>query len=196
MAINTLSCSSHHRRFGRGGSGGSSNAPASLEEEARWRRWVDERLVRVLTANIYRSWDETWRTFSYIAAQSHWGWASQQAVRLGGSLIMWRVGKGMPAKYGIDGDLRAALYREVDALVDALAGRDFLGGAAPNLADLSAFGVLRAVQGTPTYNDVVLHTRVGPWLARMSAAVGESAEVKRGGGGGGGAPAAAPAAAA
>ena len=35
-----------------GGSGG-----VSAGEEARWRRWVDERFVKVLTANIYRSWE-------------------------------------------------------------------------------------------------------------------------------------------
>jgi hypothetical protein len=29
-------------------------------------------------------------------------------VRLGGSLIMWRVGKGMPQKYGIDGAQKRA----------------------------------------------------------------------------------------
>ncbi len=58
------------------------------------------------------------------------------------------------------GDLRAVLYGEVDGFVDALGGRDYLGGSAPNLADLAAFGVLRAVAGTPTYNDVVLNTKV------------------------------------
>jgi hypothetical protein len=62
------------------------------------------------------------------------------------------------------GDLRDALYREVDKFVAALGGRDFLGGSAPNLADLSAYGVLRAVQGTPTYNDVVAYTKVRTWL--------------------------------
>ncbi|GBF88381.1 prostaglandin E synthase-like [Raphidocelis subcapitata] len=160
----------------RGGGGGGGGAAAADEE--RWRRWVDERFVRVLTANIYRSWDETWNTFSYIAGQSHWNWASQQAVRLGGSLIMWRVGKGMPGKYGIEGDLRAALYSDVDSFVAALGGREYLGGSAPNLADLSMFGVLRAVAGTPTYNDIVINTKIGPWLARMTMAVGDSSEVK------------------
>ncbi len=29
----------------------------ALEEEERWRRWVDERFVKVITANIYRSWE-------------------------------------------------------------------------------------------------------------------------------------------
>jgi glutathione S-transferase len=58
------------------------------------------------------------------------------------------------------GDLRSALYADVDAFVSALRGRDFLGGPSPNLADLSMFGVLRAVAGTPAYNDVVLNTKV------------------------------------
>jgi microsomal prostaglandin-E synthase 2 len=33
--------------------------PGSAEEgeEAVWRKWVDERLVKVITANIYRSWE-------------------------------------------------------------------------------------------------------------------------------------------
>lgn len=30
---------------------------ADLEHEARWRKWVDEKLVKVLTANIYRNWE-------------------------------------------------------------------------------------------------------------------------------------------
>lgn len=29
----------------------------SLEEETKWRKWVDERLVKIITANIYRSWE-------------------------------------------------------------------------------------------------------------------------------------------
>jgi microsomal prostaglandin-E synthase 2 len=43
----------------RGGSGGgeTSSGGQSAEEEAQWRRWVDERFVRLLTANIYRSWE-------------------------------------------------------------------------------------------------------------------------------------------
>lgn len=69
------------------------------------------------------------------------------------------------------------LYADVEAFVEALGGRDFLGGSSPNLADLAVFGVLRAVQGTDTYNDVMAHTRIGPWVVRMTLAVGPSARV-------------------
>jgi len=55
--------------------------------------------------------------------------------------------------------------------------RDFLGGSAPNLADLAAFGVIRAVQNTDTFYDVLEHTDIKPWWFRMVETVGESARV-------------------
>lgn len=59
------------------------------------------------------------------------------------------------------GDLREALYKEVNTFVEALGSRDFMGGSSPNLADLAMFGVLRAVAGTPTYNDIVINSKAG-----------------------------------
>ncbi|KAF8067212.1 R1 [Scenedesmus sp. PABB004] len=150
---------------GKGGKG----AEADAEEEARWRRWVDERFVKVLTANIYRSWDESWGTFDYMTRQSHWSWPVQQGVRLAGAVLMWQVGQRMPKKYGLTGDLRETLYADADAWVAALRGRPFLGGAAPNLGDLAVFGVLSALRGTPTYNDLVLHSGIGPARAMAAA---------------------------
>lgn len=45
-------------RFGSGKAEGSSGfGGVSAEEERLWRKWVDERFVKVLTANIYRSWE-------------------------------------------------------------------------------------------------------------------------------------------
>jgi microsomal prostaglandin-E synthase 2 len=38
-------------------SSSSSSSGSALEEETHWRRWVDERLVKVITANIYRNWE-------------------------------------------------------------------------------------------------------------------------------------------
>jgi len=75
--------------------------------------------------------------------------------------------------------LREALYADADQFVAAVGPRQFLGGDRPNLADLSMFGVLQAIKGTDTYNDVVLHSKIGPWLGRMVMAVGESCEIKQ-----------------
>jgi microsomal prostaglandin-E synthase 2 len=194
---------------GSGGGGAPAASTAAAADEARWRRWADERLVKTITANIYRSWDESWQTFSYITREAGdaWGWAAREGARVAGSVLMWRVGSGMPKKYGIEGDLRAALYRDLDAFVDAVdagaargggdkaaakgggggkagapaagggAGGRFLGGAAPNLGDLAVYGVIRAIRGTNTYNDMVAHSRILPWLQRMDAAVGEGSRL-------------------
>ena len=40
---------------------------AAREEEERWRRWTDERFVRLITVNIYRSMRESFQMFDYIA---------------------------------------------------------------------------------------------------------------------------------
>jgi microsomal prostaglandin-E synthase 2 len=113
-----------------------------------------------------------------MTQQSKWGWATQQSVRLAGAVMMWQIGKRMPKKYSIVGDLREALYSDLDSFVEAVGHRKFMGGDVPNLADLGVYGVLKAVQGTDTYNDVVVHTSIGPWLVRMSMAVGESSAIE------------------
>ncbi len=41
----------------KAGSKAGGMSAADLEHEVRWRKWVDEKLVKVLTANIYRNWE-------------------------------------------------------------------------------------------------------------------------------------------
>jgi microsomal prostaglandin-E synthase 2 len=50
----------------------------------------------------------------------------------------------------------------------------FLGGAAPNRADLAVFGILRAVPTTQTFEMVMTESRIMPWYQRMVEIVGES----------------------
>jgi hypothetical protein len=86
----------------------------------------------------------------------------------------------MPSKYKIEGDLREALYSDCNAWADAVAagGGRFLGGAAtPGLADLAVYGVLRAVWHTPTFEDVMAHSRISGWYKDVEAAIGASARV-------------------
>lgn len=54
---------------------------------------------------------ESWNTFRYVTQQTNWSWGVREAARVSGAVLMWQVGKRMPAKYGITGDLREALYR-------------------------------------------------------------------------------------
>ena len=54
---------------------------------------------------------ESWATFRYVTEQTNWAWGVREAARVSGAVLMWQVGKKMPAKYGITGDLREALYK-------------------------------------------------------------------------------------
>lgn len=75
------------------------------------------------------------------------------------------------AKYGID-DERASLLERLALWEDELQGRDFRGGAKPDLADVAVYGVLNAVAGLPARDDVVAASpAVGAWLDRVDAAL-------------------------
>ena len=62
---------------------------------ARWREWVDERLVKVVTVNIYRNWAETFQTFDYITETGKFTWAERHASRIVGAIMMWAIAGGV-----------------------------------------------------------------------------------------------------
>lgn len=92
-------------------------------------------------------------------------------------MLMYFIGKNMPKKYNIEGDLREALYKSANEWVKAVGSREFMGGKVPNLADLAVFGVLRAVIGTDTFNDLMQHSQILPWYRRMMDAVGQTSQI-------------------
>ena len=172
---------------------GKSSGVASdgTEAEKKWRTWVNERYVRIITANIYRSFGESWETFDYIVKHGNFGTVSRLMTRMFGTTAMYVIGTRMPKKYSIEGDLREALYAATDEWIEALEGKDFMGGKRPNLADLSVYGVIQAVEGsccgrrlsvetvrfllgTSTYKDVMQRTKIQPWLHRMAEEVGQT----------------------
>lgn len=61
--------------------------------------------------------------------------------------------------------------------VTCTGARSFMGGDAPNLADLAVFGVTRSVTCTDTFNELMHNTGIGPWYIRMIGVVGQSSRV-------------------
>ncbi|KAA8492650.1 Prostaglandin E synthase 2 [Porphyridium purpureum] len=143
------------------------------EEEERWFSWVDSRLTKILPPNIYRTVRESIQTFEYLVPISNFTWWQKESAKYFGSFVMYAVSKKLKKKHNI-GDERETLYAEVNAFVDALEGRDFLGGDKPNLADLAIFGVLRSVESMDTFNDMMAHSNIKPWYERMQQQVGDS----------------------
>lgn len=154
-----------------------SSAGSTDDEETKWRRWVDDHLVHMLSPNIYRNTSEALESFEYIANNGNFSFTEKYTVKYAGAAAMYFVSKKLKKKYNIT-DERAALYDAAETWVDALDGRDFLGGSKPNLADLAVFGVLRPIRYLRSGKDMVEHTRIGEWYSRMESAVGESSRIK------------------
>lgn len=53
-----------------------------------------------------------------------------------------------------------------------------MGGDQPSLADVSLFGMVRAVRGMTTFADVMANTELRPWFERMEGLVGGSARMQ------------------
>eukprot|EP00658_Telonema_sp_P-2_P005883 TRINITY_DN12219_c0_g1_i2.p1 TRINITY_DN12219_c0_g1~~TRINITY_DN12219_c0_g1_i2.p1 ORF type:complete len:131 (+),score=41.99 TRINITY_DN12219_c0_g1_i2:133-525(+) len=49
----------------------------------------------------------------------------------------------------------------------------FHGGSVPDLADLDVYGVFQSVRGHRLYDDIILHTDIGPWLDKMDVMTGK-----------------------
>ncbi|KAK1296554.1 hypothetical protein QJS10_CPB15g00395 [Acorus calamus] len=140
------------------------------DEERKWRRWVDEHLVHVLSPNIYRNTSEALESFDYITSHGNFSRTEKFTVKYAGAAAMYMVSKKLKKKYNIT-DERAALYGAAETWVEALGDRDFLGGSKPNLADLAVFGVLRPIRYLKSGRDMVENTRIGEWYQRMESAV-------------------------
>uniref|UniRef100_A0A0E0KNC2 Prostaglandin E synthase 2 n=1 Tax=Oryza punctata TaxID=4537 RepID=A0A0E0KNC2_ORYPU len=147
------------------------------EEEEKWRRWVDEHLVHVLSPNIYRTTSEALESFDYISKHGNFSFTERFAVKYAGAAAMYMVSKKLKKKYNIT-DARASLYDAANTWMGALNGRDFLGGSKPNLADLAVFGVLRPIRYLTAGKDMVEHTQIGDWYQRMEDAIGEPSRIQ------------------
>lgn len=157
------------------GSRGKLPDESMIREE--WRRWVDEKFVRAITVNIYRTANESFQTFDYITTHGNFGWAQRQAARIVGATMMWSLSNRLKKKYGIEGDVRQALYALAEEWAQGLNGQPFMGGEAPSLADIEAFGVIRSITGTDTFHDLQHNTNISPWYERMMKEVGDSSRL-------------------
>ena len=148
------------------------------EKEEEWCKWVDDRFVHVLTPNIYKTFREAMESFDYITERGNFGFFERQSARITGAVSMYGISKMVLKKrHGIE-DERASLFEETRKWMSEGVGQSggkFCGGDAPNIADISMFGVFRAVKTFQTFEDVCKEVpEMVPWYERMQKAVGES----------------------
>lgn len=68
-------------------------------------------------------------------------------------------------------------HRSIACVLLLSVGGPFFGGATPDLADISVFGVLRSIEGYDVFADVMANTHVRDWYARMVQAVGAASQI-------------------
>ncbi|CAN1818965.1 Prostaglandin E synthase 2 [Linum perenne] len=129
-------------------------------------KWSDYKKVPILTVDGEQ----------LVDSSGNFSFTEKLVAKYAGATAMYFVSKKLKKKYNIT-DERAALYEAADTWVDALKGRDYLGGSRPNLADLAVFGVLRPIRYLKSGKDMVEHTHIGEWYSRMEVAVGEPTRV-------------------
>ena len=155
----------------------STSQSSQHEEEAYWRQWVDQRLVKVITVNIYGTAKEAFQTFDYISATGNFNWFEAESARVAGAVMMWGISNKLKKKYGIEGNLREELYTSANQWVDALGDRRFMGGSEPNMADLAVFGVVKSVTGTDTFMDLMHNTSISKWYEHMMGEIASSSRL-------------------
>lgn len=138
------------------------------DETKKWRGWVDNHLVHVLSPNIYRSPSEAIESFDYITTHGNFSFTERLLAKYSGAAAMYFVSKKLKKRHNIT-DERKALYEAAETWVDALKGRQYLGGSEPNLGDLAVFGVLRPIRYLTAGKDMVENTRIGEWFTRMES---------------------------
>lgn len=157
----------------------------SLEEQ--WLRWTDLVLVQCIVLNVYRSFEESSETFSYLLTHPSFTWFMSRSAAWAGTGVMWVLAKSRKRKFEV-GDERAALGEAVDEFARAvnLGGGQFLGGSKPGAVDFNVYGILKSTEGCTTERHIFENCKsIVPWYAAMSKVVGPSCaqnlgDVKRG----------------
>lgn len=149
--------------------------------ERRWVQWLDDTLIHLIAPNIYRTIGESLQTFQYITENAKFSAWQKGTIRYSGAAAMYMVGRKMKRKYGI-ADERQAFVDALEEWTNAIEeqGGKFLGGSKPGMADLSVYGVLKAIQAFDTFTELrQRNVRFGEWFDRMKEAVGDEAIVSR-----------------
>lgn len=95
---------------------------AKSADEEQWRDWADDKLVKLVTVNIYRSWAEAYQAMDYVKYVQSFSFFQQTTAYYFGGAVMYFVGTKLVSKYGLQGkDLREELRMAVDSFIEARA---------------------------------------------------------------------------
>ncbi|KAL7671962.1 hypothetical protein ACOME3_006863 [Neoechinorhynchus agilis] len=131
---------------------------AQSDLEIYWREWVDKSLVPTIGLSVYSSLSNSLDAFRYFASTGDWpktlgSQTRSSFVVYSGAVAMWIVSKlRQRRKDAIDP--KQVFEQLCDRLKESNYG--FISEhSAPSLADLSAFGVLKSIEGCRTFSKLI-----------------------------------------
>ncbi|KAK6759374.1 hypothetical protein RB195_021141 [Necator americanus] len=145
-------------------------------EEREWREWVDGKFIHLISPNVYRTFNESLETFKWFSEWGEWDRLFTQKGRIlatyVGACIMWLVAKRLKRRHHID-DERDSMADAFKEWMDAIGpNREYMGGSAPNLADLAMYGAMTSFYGCAAFRELVAEgSPIERWYSKMKTAV-------------------------
>lgn len=137
------------------------------DDTDEWIEWSEKKLAVMLYPNITRSFEESWETFAYVNDVKEWSIPHRFVVRVLGTGAMSFANKKIKEKYGIK-DEREELKQVLNHWVNAVGKKKFLHGDKITVADLMVFGVLRSINKTRTFDEIMNNnTNLNEWYNRV-----------------------------
>lgn len=144
-----------------------------ISEERKWRLWVDNTLVHMLSPNVYRTMSESLEAFRWFDKAGNWeslfsSW-ERTLVIYTGAFVMWMVARKLKKRHQLKPDVRQSLYDEINFWLKTIKskGTPFMGGESPDLSDLAVYGVLNAIEGCEAFDDLARNTKIMTWYSAM-----------------------------
>nr|XP_045626306.1 prostaglandin E synthase 2-like isoform X2 [Procambarus clarkii] len=157
----------------------SDRSQEDIVEERKWRKWVDDVFVHVLSPNVYRTPKEAFQAFEWFSKVGSWEehfatWERLLVIYVG-AVAMFFIGKNLKRRHQLKDDVRQSFYEETNVWLEALKkkGTKFMGGDHPNLSDLAVYGVLTAVEGCEAFHDLKQNTTISLWFEHMRETVSQ-----------------------
>lgn len=137
--------------------------------ERKWREWTDRHFIHLISPNVYRTIGESLETFRWFSDAGQWeqnfpAWERHLMV-YGGATAMYFIGRRLKKRHNLGDDVRRPIYKACNSWMAELRKQktDFLGGNAPNLADLAFYGALNSMEGCQAFEDICDNTKIGEW---------------------------------
>lgn len=143
---------------------------SSKEREDQWIKWSDG-YVRAVPPLIYNNLSNSLKAFDYITQETKFSWYQRSLIKYSGALVMKMVAKKSKESQGI-ADPTEHFKTLLGQWGEGLGGAPFMGGAQPNGADLSVFGITMSLSGLPATAILGQDAKFWTWFDRMQGLTG------------------------